>query len=148
MHDRAPAQQPNDRYNLQRFVTAQDRVFDQVLAELRAGCKMSHWIWFIFPQIHGLGHSPVSQEYAISGREEAEAYLQHLLLGSRLKNCTQLVLQVEGRSALDIFGSPDDMKFRSCMTLFGEVSPDDDIFQRALQKYYDGDPDQLTLDRL
>ncbi len=147
MHDRAPAQS-NDRYNLQRFITAQDRVFDQVLGELRAGTKMTHWIWFIFPQIRGLGRSPISQEYAISGREEASAYLQHPLLGARLKQCTQLVLQVEGRSALDIFGSPDDMKFRSCMTLFAEVSPDDDIFQRALQKYFDGDPDQLTLDRL
>src|SRR5579872_4508916 len=148
MHDRPPDQQANDRYTLQRFVTAQERVFDQVLAELRTGSKMSHWIWFIFPQIYGLGRSSVSQEYAISGREEATAYLQHPLLGPRLKNCTQLVLQVEGRSALDIFGSPDDMKFRSCMTLFAEVSPDDDIFQRALEKYYDGDPDQLTLDRL
>lgn len=148
MHDKAPAQQSNDRYNLQRFVTAQERVFDQVLGELRAGCKMSHWIWFIFPQIRGLGRSPVSQEYAISHREEAKAYLQHPLLGSRLKNCTQLVLQVEGRSALDIFGSPDDMKFRSCMTLFAEVSPDDDLFQRALQKYFDGTPDRLTLERL
>ena len=88
-----------------------------------------------------------SMEYAISGREEASAYLQHPLLGARLKQCTQLVLQVEGRYALDIFGTPDDMKFRSCMTLFAEVSPDD-IFQRALQKYFDGDPDQLTLDRL
>ena len=148
MYETAPAQQSKDRYNLQRFVSAQDRVFDQVLGELRAGCKMSHWIWFIFPQIEGLGRSPISHEYAISGRDEAKAYLQHPLLGSRLKQCAQLVLQVDGRSALDIFGSPDDMKFRSCMTLFAQVSPDDDIFQRALQKYYDGDPDQLTLDRL
>ncbi len=147
MHDRTPAQS-NDPFNLQRFVTAQERVFDQVLAELRAGRKMSHWIWFIFPQIQGLGRSPISQGYAISGREEANAYLQHPLLGPRLKNCTQLVLQVEGGSALDILGSPDDMKFRSCMTLFAQVSPDDDIFQRALQKYFDGKPDRLTLERL
>ena len=148
MHNIGCMAQSNDRYNLQRFVTAQERVFDLVLGELRAGTKMSHWIWFIFPQVRGLGRSPISQEYAISGRDEANAYLQHPLLGSRLKQCTQLVLQVEGQSALDIFGSPDDMKFRSCMTLFAEVSPDDDIFQCALQKYYDGDPDQLTLDRL
>ncbi len=109
---------------------------------------MRHWIWFIFPQIRGLGRSTISQEFAISGREEAQAYLQHPLLGPRLKQCTQLALQVEGSSALEIFGTPDDMKFRSCMTLFAEVSADDDIFHRALQKYFDGKPDRLTLERL
>jgi len=138
---------PADVYHLDRFVRAQASVFADVVSELKAGMKTSHWMWFIFPQIQGLGRSPVSQEYAISGREEAKAYLQHPLLGSRLRNCTELVLQVEGRSALDIFGSPDDMKLRSCMTLFAAVSPDD-IFQRALQKYFDGKPDRLTLERL
>jgi uncharacterized protein (DUF1810 family) len=110
--------------------------------------KTSHWMWFIFPQIRGLGRSPVSIEYAISSREEAAAYLQHPVLGPRLKECTQLVLNVENRSAEEIFGSPDDMKFRSSMTLFAQVSAHDDIFIRALQQYFRGAPDQLTLDRL
>ncbi len=105
-------------------------------------------MWFIFPQIRGLGRSPVSIEYAISSREEAAAYLQHPVLGPRLKECTQLVLDVENRSAEEIFGSPDDMKFRSSMTLFAQVSADDDIFNRALRQYFGGVPDQLTLDRL
>ena len=138
----------HDPYNLERFVIAQERVFKHVLAELRAGTKMSHWIWFIFPQIRGLGRSPVSVEFAISGREEALAYLQHPVLGPRLRDCTQLVLLVVGRSALEIFGSPDDIKFRSCMTLFAKVSSQDNIFERALQKYFNGVPDKLTLDRL
>ena len=138
----------NDPYNLERFVIAQDRVFKQVLSELKAGTKMSHWMWFIFPQIKGLGRSPISIEYAISSRDEARAYLQHSLLGPRLKECTQFVLQVEGRSALEIFGEPDDIKFRSSMTLFANVSGEDDIFQRALQKYFGGVPDRLTLQRL
>jgi uncharacterized protein (DUF1810 family) len=135
-------------YNLERFVLAQDRIYKQVLAELRSGTKTSHWMWFIFPQVRGLGSSPVSIEYAISSREEAEAYLQHRVLGPRLKECTRLVLDVEGRSAEEIFGSPDEMKFRSSMTLFAQFSPDDDIFARALQQYFGGAPDQLTLDRL
>src|SRR6516225_2404411 len=122
---------PSDPFNLERFLLAQDRVYQHVLSELRAGEKISHWMWFIFPQIRGLGRSPVSIEFAISGREEALAYLQHPVLGPRLKDCTQLVLLVEGPSALEIFGSPDDIKFRSCMTLFAEVSPEDDIFERA-----------------
>lgn len=137
-----------DPYNLERFVIAQNSVFKQVLSELKAGTKMSHWMWFIFPQIRGLGRSSISLEYAISSRNEAQAYLQHPVLGPRLKECTRLVLRVEGRSAADIFDSPDDMKFRSSMTLFAQVSVDDDIFQRALQKYFNGTPDQLTLDRL
>lgn len=137
-----------DPYNLDRFVQAQDGVFDRVLKELRSGVKVGHWMWFIFPQIKGLGRSPISIEFAISSRDEARAYLQHSVLGPRLKECTQLVLLVEGRSAEEIFGSPDDMKFRSSMTLFAQVSPDDDIFLRALQKYFGGVPDRLTLDRL
>jgi uncharacterized protein (DUF1810 family) len=138
----------SDPYNLERFVIAQERVFKRVLSELQAGTKMSHWMWFIFPQIQGLGRSPISIEYAISSRGEAQTYLQHPVLGPRLKECTRLVLQVEGRSASDIFGSPDDIKFRSSMTLFAQVSSDDDMFQRALRKYFDGKPDRLTLDRL
>jgi uncharacterized protein (DUF1810 family) len=137
-----------DTYNLGRFLLAQERVFDRVVSELRAGMKTSHWMWFIFPQIRGLGRSPISVEYAISSRDEARAYLQHPLLGPRLKECTRLVLELQGRSVEDIFGSPDDMKFRSCMTLFAQVSPDDNMFERALQRYFAGMPDQLTLDRL
>jgi uncharacterized protein (DUF1810 family) len=138
----------SDPYNLERFVIAQDSVFKRVLSELQAGTKMGHWMWFIFPQIRGLGRSPISMEYAISSRDEAQAYLQHPVLGPRLKECTQLVLNVNGRSATDIFGTPDDIKFRSSMTLFAQVSRDDDIFYRALQKYFEGAPDRLTLDRL
>jgi|SRR5215472_5774438 len=138
----------HDPYNLERFVIAQDSVFKRVLSELQAGTKMGHWMWFIFPQIRGLGRSPISIEFAISSRDEAQAYLQHPLLGPRLKECTSLVLQVEGRSATDIFNSPDDMKFRSSMTLFAQVPGADDIFHRALQKYFNGIPDRLTLDRL
>lgn len=146
--ERAVRREDADRFNLKRFVLAQAGVFEQVVAELRAGRKMSHWMWFIFPQIQGLGRSPTAMEYAISGRDEARAYLEHPLLGSRLKECTRLVLQVQKRSAADIFGSPDDMKFRSCMTLFAKVSTGDDIFVRALEKYFGGAPDRLTLDRL
>ena len=138
----------SDPYNLQRFVQAQNPVFDQVLRELRSGVKTGHWMWFIFPQIKGLGHSPVSMEFAISSRDEARAYLQHPVLGPRLKECTRLVLQLESRSVEEIFGSPDDMKFRSSMTLFAHVSPEDEIFLRALDKYFGGAPDRLTLDRL
>jgi uncharacterized protein (DUF1810 family) len=105
-------------------------------------------MWFVFPQIRGLGRSPISLEYAISSREEAAAYLQHPILGPRLKECTRLVLALEGQSTEHIFGSADDMKFRSSMTLFAQVSPDDDIFARALQQYFHGVPDQLTLDRV
>jgi uncharacterized protein (DUF1810 family) len=143
-----PARSDHQPDDLQRFVLAQDPVFERVLSELRAGMKTSHWMWFIFPQIRGLGWSPVSLEYAIASREEAQSYLQHPILGPRLKECTRFVLEVEGRSIQEIFGSPDDMKFRSSMTLFAQVSPDDDIFQRALQKYCAGAPDHLTLERL
>lgn len=136
-----------DAYNLERFLVAQAPVIDEVLSELRSGYKRSHWMWFIFPQIRGLGQSPVSVEYAISGREEARAYSQHPILGSRLKECTRLVVLVENRSATEIFGWPDDLKFRSSMTLFSQVS-EDNIFTRALEKYFQGVPDQMTLDRL
>ena len=144
----SPNGSDRDQYNLERFVSAQHSIYAEVLSELRAGMKTGHWMWFIFPQIRGLGRSPVSIEYAISSREEAAAYLQHPVLGPRLKECTQLVLDVEKRSAEEIFGSPDDMKLRSSMTLFAQVSADGNIFSRALQQYFGGAPDQLTLDRL
>jgi len=137
-----------DIYNLQRFLSAQERVYDTVLAELRAGRKSSHWIWFIFPQIAGLGHSAMAQQFAIASLDEANAYLEHPVLGQRLRECTQLVLDVNGRSAEEIFGSPDYLKFRSCMTLFMTAATDNTIFNAALDKYFDGQPDQLTLDIL
>jgi len=143
-----PQRSVADPYNLERFVQAQAPIYNRVLAELRAGVKTSHWMWFIFPQIRGLGHTAFSIEYSISSREEARAYLQHPVLGPRLKECTELVVRVEGRSIEEIFGSPDDMKFRSSMTLFAQVSDNDDIFERALKRYFGGVPDRLTLERL
>ncbi|MBX9723595.1 MAG: DUF1810 domain-containing protein [Candidatus Obscuribacterales bacterium] len=137
-----------DDYNLQRFLDAQEGIYDSVLAELRAGRKSSHWIWFIFPQIKGLGHSAMAQQFAIGSLEEAKSYLQHPVLGPRLRECTQLVLDVNGRSAEEIFGYPDHLKFRSCMTLFLTAATDNKIFQDALLKYFDGQPDQATLDLL
>ena len=137
-----------DVYNLHRFLDAQERVYDIVVDELRAGRKSSHWIWFIFPQVAGLGRSGTAQQFAIGSLDEAKAYLQHPVLGSRLRECTQLVLNVEGRSAEEIFGYPDYLKFRSCMTLFLTAAHDNTLFKSALLKYFDGKPDQLTLDLL
>jgi uncharacterized protein (DUF1810 family) len=139
---------PADPFNLQRFVDAQAPLYKQVLAELRAGRKRSHWIWFIFPQIAGLGHSSTAQFYAIRSLKEAEAYIQHQIVGARLRECAALVNQLEGSSVHDIFGSPDDMKFHSSMTLFAQATMDNEIFQAALQKYFAGQPDQQTLTRL
>jgi len=138
----------NDPYDLQRFVDAQSRCFEQVCRELSAGHKQSHWMWFIFPQLAGLGHSAMANRYAISSRQEAEAYLRNSVLGSRLRHCTQLVMLVEGRSIEQIFQSPDDLKFRSSMTLFANTAVESKIFKDALQKYFAGIPDQLTVDRL
>jgi uncharacterized protein (DUF1810 family) len=125
----------NDPYNLQRFVEAQDPIFAQVCLELARGHKQGHWMWFIFPQIRGLGHSSVADRFAISSREEAAAYLEHSILGARLRECTQVVTLVEGRSLRQIFGYPDDLKFRSSMTLFYHASSDNEIFSTALQKF-------------
>jgi len=133
--------------NLDRFVEAQAPVYDRALAELKAGRKQSHWMWFVFPQIAGLGHSPMAQHYAIQNLTEARAYLTHPLLGARLRECTQTVLDVEGRTAHEIFGSPDDLKFRSCMTLFDLAAPDG-IFRAALEKYFSGEEDALTSEKL
>jgi uncharacterized protein (DUF1810 family) len=138
----------NDPYHLQRFIEAQNPVYPQVCAELRSGQKQSHWMWFIFPQLRGLGHSQMAIKFGIASREEAEAYLQHPLLGPRLTECTRLVTEVEGRSIHEILGSPDDLKFRSSMTLFASVTSDNDIFTAALQKYCGGEFDRLTLERL
>jgi len=113
-----------DAYNLHRFLDGQAGVYDTVLAELRSGRKSSHWIWFIFPQIAGLGHSEMAQQFAIGSLDEAKTYLQHPILGPRLRTCTQLVLNVAGRSVDEIFGHPDHLKFRSCITLFLTAAPD------------------------
>ena len=137
-----------DSLNLQRFVDAQNAVYQQVLRELRKGQKESHWMWFIFPQLRGLGHSHMATVYGIASRQEAQAYLAHTILGARLKECTELVNQIEGRSIEEIFGSPDDMKFRSSMTLFERAARHNQVFQDALQKYFAGQPDLLTLERI
>ncbi len=139
-----------DPYHLQRFVDAQASCFAQVLSELAAGQKRSHWMWFIFPQIQGLGSSGMAQRFAISGLEEARAYLLHPILGPRLRECTALVNAVQGRSVGDIFGYPDDLKFHSSITLFAAAAPHDiaQAFSDALAKYFDGARDQGTLDRL
>jgi uncharacterized protein (DUF1810 family) len=134
-----------DPFNLERFVMAQESVFDEVRSELRRGEKASHWMWFIFPQLRGLGSSSMAQKYAISSAAEALAYLQHPVLGVRLLECTRLVNNVQGRSLHQIFGSPDDMKFRSSMTLFAHVSPTTSEFIEALKKYCRGEPDLRTL---
>lgn len=135
----------DDPFDLKRFVDAQSFIFDRVLAELRDGCKRSHWMWFIFPQIAGLGFSAMSQTYAISSLDEARAYLAHPVLGDRLRQCVELVVEVEeGRSVHAIFGNPDDLKFRSCLTLFAQASGEE-VFVRALDRFFDGEPDPATL---
>ena len=136
-----------DPHDLQRFVDAQKNVYDDVRRELRQGLKQSHWMWFIFPQIKGLGFSSMAARFAISSTEEARAYLQHAILGARLRECTSLVLRVENRDVEQIFGYPDDLKFRSSMTLFGKASGEE-IFQQALDKYFMGEPDSRTLELL
>ena len=138
----------DDPYNLERFVEAQEPVYQRVCGELRRGQKTSHWMWFIFPQIRGLGHSPMAQKYAIASLAEAQAYLGHPILGPRLRECTQLVVDVEGRTASEIFGYPDDIKFRSSMTLFALAAPDDALFKTALTRYFPSGPDPETLARV
>ena len=138
----------SDPYALKRFVEAQDGVIDRVRAELRAGRKQSHWMWFVFPQLLGLGQSAMAVRYAIGSIDEAVAYLAHPVLGQRLRECTQLVLDVEGKDAHAIFGSPDDLKFHSSMTLFAAAAPVAPLFRAALDKYYGGKPDPRTLELL
>src|SRR5437773_610573 len=126
----------NDPFNLQRFVEAQAAVYERVRVELGRGRKVSHWMWFVFPQIAGLGDSEMSRRYAISGREEARAYAEHPVLGPRLVECTGLVNGLDGRTVHEIFGSPDDMKFRSSMTLFSLCAGESQAFRDALEKYF------------
>jgi uncharacterized protein (DUF1810 family) len=137
-----------DEYDLDRFVTAQEPVLTQVHQELAAGRKRSHWMWFVFPQLAGLGHSAMARQYAISSLAEARAYLEHPVLGGRLIELTKLVNQVNGRSIHDIFGSPDDLKFHSSMTLFAQARPDEPVFREALDKYFGGVMDKGTHEKL
>jgi len=137
-----------DPYNLARFVSAQEKIYPTVLAELRSGEKRTHWMWYIFPQIAGLGRSPAAQFYAIQSRAEAIAYLAHPLLGPRLVECSTAVLAIQGRSAWAIFGSPDDLKLHSCMTLFAAVAEPGTIFTQVLDAYFQGQPDRNTLRHL
>lgn len=138
----------DDPHDLQRFVDAQATVYAQVLAELRAGAKRSHWMWFVFAQLRGLGRSPMAERFGIASREEAIAYLAHPLLGARLKECTEHVVSVQDKSALAIFGTPDELKFRSSMSLFARVAPHERRFQHALDRYFGGAADTRTLELL
>lgn len=137
-----------DPFRLRRFVDAQDGAYRTALAELQRGRKTSHWIWFVFPQIAGLGSSATSQFYAIRSIEEARAYLAHPVLGPRLKACVAAVMGHARRSAREIFGSPDDLKFRSCLTLFAAAAPDEPLFRHALEAFFGGVADAATLQRL
>ncbi|VXC78229.1 DUF1810 domain-containing protein [Massilia sp. 9I] len=135
-------------FDLERFVRAQAPVYATVVRELRAGHKQSHWMWFIFPQLAGLGHSEMAQRYAIADSDEAAAYLAHPLLGARLRECASIVAALDTDSANEVFGHPDDLKFRSSMTLFADVAPDEAVFQACIDKYFDGEADEATLARL
>ena len=134
----------DDPFDLQRFVAAQDPVWRDVLAELRAGRKQSHWMWFVFPQLAVLGRSSMARHYGLSGLEEAKAYVAHPVLGPRLVDCCRLLLQLQGHDPVAIFGPVDAMKLRSCLTLFAEAAPAEVVFREGLAKYYGGDPDPLT----
>jgi uncharacterized protein (DUF1810 family) len=135
----------DDPYDLRRFVVAQSAIFEQARSELRAGRKQTHWMWFVFPQFKGLGASETARAFAISGLDEARAYLAHPVLGARLRECCALVNRIEGRSAHEIFGDPDDMKFRSCLTLFAVAAPKEAVFAQALARYFGGEPDPRTM---
>ena len=136
---------PADAFDLERFVKAQAPDYARALSELRSGRKRSHWMWYVFPQLRGLGFSPMAQLYGITGLAEARAYLDHPVLGPRLRECAEAVMEIEGANAHDIFGSPDDLKLRSCATLVAQVSPRGSVFERLLEKFYDGVPDTATL---
>ena len=135
----------DDPHELERFVAAQAPVIDAVRDELRAGRKRSHWMWFVFPQLQGLGASSMAQRYGIASLEEARAYLAHAVLGPRLRECCALMLAVPAKDAHEILGSPDDLKFRSCLTLFSLAAPQEAVFRQALQRFYEGEPDARTV---
>jgi uncharacterized protein (DUF1810 family) len=138
----------SDPFNLSRFLEAQNGVYERALGELRRGRKTSHWMWFIFPQIAGLGYSSTARHYAIKNMDEARAYLQHPVLGARLVECCETILKIRGNSASNILGYPDDLKLRSCVTLFSLAKNGDDVFSRVLGQYFDGEPDQRTIEIL
>lgn len=140
-----PLAETNDPHDLRRFVDAQSTSYDQALSEIRAGRKRTHWMWYIFPQFHGLGRSPIAQRYSIKSVAEADAYLRHSALGPRLLTCAEAVLAVEGRTAYEIFGSPDDAKLRSSATLFSRVASPGSAFHGILERCFAGQPDYLTL---
>ncbi len=135
----------SNAFELERFVQAQEHSYDQAVSELRQGRKRSHWMWYVFPQFDGLGFSPTSRRYAIKSIAEAHAYLRHPILGPRLLASAEAALAVEGKAASEVFGSPDDMKLRSCATLFASVSPAGSVFHRLLDRYFGGTPDEATL---
>jgi len=144
-----PSENPGpEDFNLNRFVEAQEDTYQRALGEIKRGRKQSHWMWFIFPQIEGLGHSSTARFYAIKNGDEAKAYLNHSVLGARLTECSQVLLRIKGQSASEIFGYPDDLKLRSCMTLFASVSEPESVFSRVLRQYFEGQPDQRTIDLL
>lgn len=134
----------SDPYDLRRFVEAQEHAYERALAEVRSGRKRTHWIWYIFPQIDGLGFSPTAKKYAIKSADEARAYLQHPVLGPRLLECAEAVVRIEGRTAAEIFGTPDDLKLRSCATLFACFLPRPSVFDRLIDKFYQGRRDNKT----
>lgn len=138
----------DDPWNLERFVIAQLPIYQNVVTELRAGRKQTHWMWFIFPQIRGLGHSDLARHFAIYSLEEADAYLRHSVLGVRLRECSRLVAEIEGRTIEEVFGHPDHLKFHSSMTLFSEAAGQNDIFRKCLCKYFAGESDSRTLAKL
>ena len=135
-------------FDLERFETAQAPAWPAVRAELQAGRKVTHWMWFVFPQLGVLGRSGTARHYGLSGLEEARAYLAHPVLGPRLRECCAILLQLQGSTAAQVFGGIDAMKLRSCLTLFMLASPDDAVFREALSKFYDGEPDPLTLEEV
>ncbi len=144
----SPSHDRHDPHDLDRFVRAQEGQYARALAEIRSGRKRTHWMWYSFPQRDGLGFSETARRYAIRGLDEARAYLEHPVLGPRLVACAEAVLAVQGRSAREIFGTPDDLKLRSCATLFAEVSSSDSVFHRLIQVYFGGAPDARTLTSL
>ena len=145
MTDKTGSKGGGDPFQLSRFVKAQDKIYSRALAELKSGRKRSHWIWFVFPQIEGLGFSSTTQYYSIKSLEEARQYLDHPLLGKRLRECAETILALQGLSASTIFGYPDDLKLKSSMTLFAAAAEGQSVFSRVLEKYYQGNPDQSTL---
>jgi len=140
--------QTDQQHDPQRFLSAQAPVIEQVRAELRAGKKRGHWMWFVFPQIAGLGRSETAQKFAIASLDEARAYLAHEILGPRLRECTALVVALQGQTIGEIFGYPDDLKFHSSITLFARAAPNEPVFQEALNKYFGGAEDMATVERI